>query len=83
MAHLGLRRLIGAALMDRELYDGLMNGQRSALVAQFELTEEECQVLASFDAGSARELASTVHHWLKERGNPTPASANCSVVQIA
>ena len=67
MSHVALRQLIGAALVDRELCAGLMNGQRSALMADFDLTDEEREVMASFETGSMRELAITVHSWLKEQ----------------
>lgn len=83
MAHLALRRLVGAALVDRDLYDGLMNGQRSALMAEFDLTDEERQVVVSFDAGSPRDLAYAAHTWLKEQTTPVSPTVTCGVAQIA
>jgi hypothetical protein len=71
MSRMALRRLIGAALVDRELCDGLMNGRRSAILADFDLTDGEREVLMFREAVSVRELASTVHGWLKERGDST------------
>lgn len=79
MAYLALRRLIGAALVDRDLYHGLMNGQRSALMAEFDLTEEERQVVVSFEAGSPRDLADAAHTWLKEQTSPMSPPVTCRV----
>ncbi len=69
MSRTALKRLIGAALVDRELCDGLMNGKRLALLADFDLTGEEREILLSGEARSVQELATTVHSWLKERGD--------------
>jgi len=82
MSHLALRRLIGAALVDRELCDGLMNGQRSTLMADFDLTDEEREVMTSFETESVQELVTTVHSWLVEQSNPVSPGAECNAVQI-
>jgi len=82
MSHLALRRLIGAALVDRDVSHGLMNGKRSVLMAEFDLTEEERQVVASLESDSVRELASTVHVWLRDQGNPVSPRVDCSAVQV-
>ena len=80
MAHVALRRLIGAALVDRELSDGLMNGKRPALMTEFELTAEERRVLGSIESESVRELASMIHAWLVSEGPSASARAGRSAV---
>jgi hypothetical protein len=82
MSHVALKRLIGAALVDPELCDGLMNGRRSALLADFDLTVAEREILKSGETGSVKELASTVHDWLKERADLTHPQGSCDVIQI-
>jgi hypothetical protein len=59
-----------------------MNGKRSTLLADFDLTDEEHEVVASFEKDSVQELASTVHDWLMEQGNPMSPPVECNVVQI-
>jgi len=81
MAHIALRRLIGAALVDRELSDGLMNGKRSALMTEFELSDEERRVVSSFESDSVWELASSVHAWLVSEVPPSSAHVDCASVQ--
>lgn len=81
MSHLALRRLIGAALVDRDLSHGLMNGKRSALMAEFDLTDQERQVMA-LESESVWELVSTVHVWLKEQRGPIPSPVDCSALQV-
>jgi len=81
MAHMALRRLIGAALVDRELSDGLMNGKRSALMTEFDLSDEERRVVASFESDSVWELASSVHTWLVSERPPSAVHVDCASVQ--
>ena len=81
MAHIALRRLIGAALVDRELSDGLMNGKRSALMTEVDLSDEERRVVASFETDSVWELASSVHTWLVSEIPPSPAHVDCAAIQ--
>jgi len=69
MSHLALKQLIGAALVDRELSEGLVNGRRSALLADFDLTDEERAVVACSESESVQDLASKVHSWLKRHGS--------------
>jgi len=82
MSHIALKRLIGAALVDPELCHGLMNGKRSVLLADFDLTDEEREILTSGGNGSVRELASTVHNWLKERADPASPHTSCNAIQV-
>jgi hypothetical protein len=82
MSHVRLRRLVGMALVDRDFCHDLMNGRRSALLAAFELSDEEREVVASSDTASARELASAVHSWLKEQGDVVAPPVDGSTVQV-
>jgi hypothetical protein len=81
MSQVTLKRLIGAALVDREFCDGLMNGKRCTLLAGFDLTPEEYDVIASFKTESVRELAGCVHDWLKDQEAPIPSRMDCNTVQ--
>jgi hypothetical protein len=78
MSHLALKHLIGAALVDRDVCNGLMNGQRSQLLTDFDLTDEERQVVESFEVTSARDLASSVHNWLVQQDSPLSPHLECS-----
>lgn len=82
MSHMALKGLVGAALVDRDLCDGLMNGRRSALLAEFDLSDEEREMVASFENQSVRDLASTVHSWLKEQSSVTSPAVDCNSVQV-
>ncbi len=81
MSQVTLKRLIGTALVDREFCDGLMNGKRCTLLAGFDLTQEEYDVVASSETESVQELASCVHDWLKDQEAPIPSAMDCSIVQ--
>ena len=81
MSQVTLKRLIGTALVDREFCDGLMNGQRCTLLAGFDLTPEEYDVVASLETESVHELVSSVHDWLKDQEAPIPTHMDCSPVQ--
>ena len=67
-----LKRLVGLALLDPEFCDGLMNGKRSTLLAGFDLTEEEREVITSLESGSIREFAGSLCEWLNEPQAPPP-----------
>lgn len=82
MSRMALRQLVGAALVDRELCEGLMNGQRSTLLAGFDLTDEERDVVASLETESLRDLVSVVHDWLKKDGDPVPHRLEYNAVQV-
>lgn len=80
MSHVTLKQLVGAALVDREFSDGLMNGKRAMLLAGFDLTPEERDVVATVRTESVRDLASCVHDWLKDQETPIPSSLHCESV---
>jgi len=64
MSQLTLKRLVGLALLDQEFCDGLMNGKRSALLAGFDLTEEEREVIMCLESSSIRDMARSLCAWL-------------------
>jgi hypothetical protein len=66
MSQLTLKRLVGLALLDQEFCDGLMNGKRCALLAGFDLTEEEREVILCLEPSSIRDLAGSLCAWLNE-----------------
>ena len=66
MSQLTLKRLVGLALLDQEFCDGLMNGKRCAILAGFDLTEEEREVLMYLESSSIRDLAGSLCAWLNE-----------------
>ena len=78
-----LKRLVGLALLDREFCDGLMNGKRSALLAGFDLTEEEQEVITSLESGSIREFAGSLCEWLNEPQPPPPMEMPFSSIGAA
>ncbi len=79
MSHVTLKQLVGAALVDREFSDGLMNGKRATLLAGFDLSPEERDVVASVKTESVRELASCVHDWLKGQESAIPSRMDYEV----
>jgi hypothetical protein len=69
MSQLTLKRLVGLALLDREFCEGLMNGQRPVLLAGFELTEEEREVVTSLECSSMREFVGSLCAWINDPGD--------------
>ena len=59
-----IQALIGAALLDREFSERLLRERSPALLAEFELTEEESGVLCAIQADSIKELALKVSEQL-------------------
>jgi hypothetical protein len=80
MSQLMLKRLVGLALLDQEFCDGLMNGKRSALIAGFDLTEEEQEIVTSLESGSIREFAGSLCKWMNEPETAVSLKIDCSAV---
>jgi hypothetical protein len=72
MSHLTLKQVVGLALLDQEFCDGLMNGKRSTLLAGFDLTEHERDVVTSLESDSIREFASSLCEWINDPATPIP-----------
>ena len=59
-----IQALIGAALLDREFCERLLRERSPALLAEFEITEEESGVVCATQADSIKELALKVYEQL-------------------
>ena len=59
-----LQILIGTALVDRDFCEELLNGKRPAILAGFDLTDEEREVVLASEADSIQEFAVGLCEWL-------------------
>jgi hypothetical protein len=59
-----IQALIGAALLDRDFCERLLWERSPALLAEFEITEEESGVICATQADSIKELALRVYEQL-------------------
>jgi len=57
MSRTALQALVGAALVNPEFGEKLLDGRRSSLIAEFDLTDEEQREILSIEASSPKELA--------------------------
>jgi hypothetical protein len=57
MSKTALQTLIGTALIDRRFCEELLNGKRPALLAEFDLSEEEREVALIVETDSIQEFA--------------------------
>lgn len=73
MSQIALQSLIGTALIDRDFCKGLLNKKRPALLAGFDLTGEEKQVVTAIEAGSIREFVDRLYEWLKDQDGFAPS----------
>ncbi len=64
MSAIALQTLIGTALVDREFCEELLNGKRPILLADFDVTDEEQEIVLIIKAGSIREFAIGLYEWL-------------------
>ena len=77
MSSTAIQALIGTALLDREFCKELLNGKRSALLAEFDLTDEEREIVLGIETDSIQEFAERLYEWLKNQENFTvPWSAS-------
>jgi hypothetical protein len=70
MSQMALQILVGTALIDPRFCHGLLNGRRHSLLAEFDLTEEEREVVLGVEAGSIQEFAMQLCEWLKAQESP-------------
>lgn len=68
-----LEDVVGNAIIDREFLAGLLNGKRARLLSQFDLSQEECQVLMGIRAESLESFARQLHGWIESQRRPRPA----------
>jgi hypothetical protein len=66
MSNMALQILVGTALTDTRFCEGLLNGSRRSLVADFDLTDEERRVVLEIRAASIQEFAAELSEWLEE-----------------
>jgi len=69
MARIALQNLLGAALIDREFCEELLTKRQLVLLIQFELTDEERELVMSIKADSFQDLAEELYDWLQSRGD--------------
>ncbi len=69
MSHRILRRIISIAITDPKFRNDLINGRRSDLLVEFDLTDEECKALMAIEANSLREFATQLEGWLQIQEN--------------
>jgi len=70
MSRIALHTLVGTALIDHRFCHGLLNGRRHSLLAEFDLTDEEREVVLGVEAGSVQEFAVQLCEWLKAQESP-------------
>ena len=70
MSQMALQILVGTALTDPRFCHGLLNGSRHTLLAEFDLTDEEREVVLGVEAGSIQEFAAQLCEWLKAQESP-------------
>ena len=68
MANAGLIDLLGGAVTDRQFRAELLHNPRSVLAA-FDLTREERDVIASIRAASFEDFAAQLYGWMVGQGN--------------
>ncbi len=64
MSATALQALIGTALVDREFCEELLNGKRPTLLAEFDLNDEEREVVLTIETDSIREFAIGLYEWI-------------------
>jgi hypothetical protein len=81
MSQMTLHTLVGTALIDPEFCHDLLNGRRHALLAEFDLTDEEREVVMLVEADSIQQFAAQLCEWLKAQDGCTsypPVAASVS-----
>lgn len=64
MSATALQALIGTALVDREFCEELLNGKRPTLLAEFDLSDEEREVVLTIETDSIQEFAIGLYEWI-------------------
>jgi hypothetical protein len=62
---MALQTLVGTALTDPKFCNDLLNGRRHTLLAKFDLTDEEQEVVLVIEAESIQEFAAHLCEWLE------------------
>ncbi|MGC9320553.1 MAG: hypothetical protein ACP5KN_21140 [Armatimonadota bacterium] len=69
MSESGLRSLITHALVDDQLRTKLLDGERDCVLAQFDLSDQERQVLRDIRAPSLQAFAAQLQGWLQSQAD--------------
>ena len=80
MSQMALHTLVGTALTDSKFCHNLLNGRRRTLLTEFDLTNEEREVVLGVEAESIQAFAAQLCEWLNVQESlvshsPTAVSA--------
>ena len=64
MSKVTLQAIIGTALVDREFCEEFLDGKRPAILAQFDLTDEEREAALVVRSNSIQEFARGMCDWM-------------------
>ena len=67
MKHRALQNLVGRAIVDQGFRDQLLNGNREQAVSDFDLTDDEMNIINSINAHSLEAFASELEDWIEVR----------------
>jgi hypothetical protein len=67
---MALHALVGTALTDPQFCNDLLNGKRHTVLAKFDLTDEEREVVLVIEAESIQEFAAHLCEWLEAQESP-------------
>ena len=59
-----LKTIIGTVLIDRKFCEALLNEKRHVSLMEFDLTDEEQEVILNIEADSIQESAVRLYDWL-------------------
>ncbi len=64
MSKVALQAVIGTALVDRQFCEEFLDGKRPAILAQFDLTDEERETALAMRSNSIQEFARGMCDWM-------------------
>jgi len=74
MSIAALQALIGTALIDRKFCEELLDGKRPALLAEFDLSDEERKVALAVETDSIQKFAVGLYEWLTVQEGSVPTA---------
>jgi len=77
---MALHALVGTALTDPQFCNDLLNGRRHTVLAKFDLTDEEREVVLVIKAKSIQEFAVHLCEWLEAQESPISHTATAVAV---
>ncbi|HDQ71636.1 MAG TPA: hypothetical protein ENN19_06000 [Chloroflexi bacterium] len=63
MSSIAIQTLVGAALLDHEFCEALLNGERARVLASFDLSDVEEEIALTIEASSIQEFAYQLYEW--------------------